>query len=281
LLAACGDDDGEAADTVAPAATEAATDTTPEPETTPPPTTAAAPETTAVGPATTPAPATSAAPATTGEPSSDQACADWIAADTAVTAFLFSGEGDADAVNAALDAAIASADGAIVDTLTELATEVQGQLADPSSDASDRTIELYDESLAWAAESCDVETIQVHGLDYHFEGIPSELTTGYKIVEFTNDGAEMHELLTIRINDGVTETIEELVELPEDEVFSKITMVNAAFAPPGVTSTVSWNLVEPGRYVTICFVPVGTVGEAPGEGPPHFTQGMVEEFTVR
>jgi hypothetical protein len=24
-----------------------------------------------------------------------------------------------------------------------------------------------------------------------------------------------------------------------------------------------------------------TVGEAPGEGPPHFTQGMIEEFTVR
>ncbi len=57
--------------------------------------------------------------------------------------FLFTGEGDADSVNAALDAAIAAAPDDIVDTITELKSEAQPQLEDPESDASDRTLELY------------------------------------------------------------------------------------------------------------------------------------------
>jgi hypothetical protein len=45
--------------------------------------------------------------------------------------------------------------------------------------------------------------------------------------------------------------------------------------------------LEPGRYVIACFLPVGATPEnmealESGElqGPPHFTQGMLEEFTV-
>ena len=49
-----------------------------------------------------------------------EACDAWIAADTAIINFLFTGEGDADSVNAALDAAIAAAPDDIVDTITDL-----------------------------------------------------------------------------------------------------------------------------------------------------------------
>ena len=44
-------------------------------------------------------------------------CDEWIAADTAVINYLFTGDGDADSVNAALDEAIAAADPEIEQTL--------------------------------------------------------------------------------------------------------------------------------------------------------------------
>lgn len=45
------------------------------------------------------------------------------------------------------------------------------------------------------------------------------------------------------------------------------------------------NIDEPGRYVAVCFIPVGTTPETPPEdfenlGPPHALQGMVAEFEV-
>ncbi len=136
------------------------------------------------------------------------------------------------------------------------------------------------DTIAWAGENCDVDTYDVTAVDYGFEGLPDELSAGYTVVDFANEGTEMHEMFALRYNDDTTETIDELFELPEEEAFSKITPVNAGFAPPGESSTVSLNLTEPGRYAIVCFIPVGTVGDAQGEGPPHFTQGMIQEFTV-
>ena len=87
-------------------------------------------------------------------------------------------------------------------------------------------------------------------------------------------------MFAMRFNDDTTETMEELFELSEEEAFSKITPINSAFASPGDTDTVSWNLTEPGRYAIVCFISVGSVGETEGDGPPHFTEGMIHEFTV-
>jgi hypothetical protein len=87
-------------------------------------------------------------------------------------------------------------------------------------------------------------------------------------------------MFAFMINDGVTESLDELFALPEDEVMGKITPVNAAFAMPGDTDTGSWNLTSPGNYAVVCFVPVGSVAETEGDGPPHFTEGMIHEFTV-
>ena len=40
----------------------------------------------------------------------------------------------------------------------------------------------------------------------------------------------------------------------------------------------------PGDYAALCFIPSGTMmhdgEEMPGDGPPHFIQGMKTEFTV-
>jgi uncharacterized cupredoxin-like copper-binding protein len=211
---------------------------------------------------------------------SAEACDAWIAADSAVINFLFTGQGDADSVNAALDATIASAPDDIVDTITELKDTAQPQLEDPESEAPERTLELYSDAIAWAGENCDVETLDVTATEYKYDGIPDELKTGYHVLNFSNEGKEQHEMFTFKVNDGVTESLDEIFALPEEEIFGKITPVNAAFAPPGESDTGSWNLTSPGSYAVVCFIPVGSVGETEGDGPPHVTEGMVHEFTV-
>jgi uncharacterized cupredoxin-like copper-binding protein len=210
----------------------------------------------------------------------DAACSTWFDADSAVISYLFTGQGDADSVNAAIDDAIAAADPAIEQTLVDLKEAAQPQFENPELDGGDETLSLYEDTITWAGENCDVATYDVSAVDYGFEGLPDELSTGYTVVNFTNTGKEMHEMFALRYNDDTTETIDELFQLPEEEAFSKITPVNAAFAPPSESNTVSWNLTEPGRYAIVCFVSVGTIGDAEGEGPPHFTQGMLHEFTV-
>jgi len=208
------------------------------------------------------------------------ACNTWIAADGAVTSYLFTGEGDTDSLNAALDAAIAAADPDIKQTMTDLKTEAQPQFNDPESEASDKTLQLYGAAIAWAGKSCDVDKIDVTAKDYKYEGIPDKMSTGYHVVNFSNEGQEQHEMFAFRINDGVTESLDEIFNLPEEEVFGKLTPVNASFAFPGKSDTGSWNLTTPGKYAVVCFIPVGSIGETEGDGPPHLAQGMRHEFTV-
>ena len=135
------------------------------------------------------------------------------------------------------------------------------------------------------------ETVEVTGVDYAFEGIDPEVAVGTEFT-FTNEGEEAHELVLMKINDGETRPIQELLELPEEEAMQAVTMKGVAVAAPGEDGeVVDGELVadEAGNYVAICFIPVGTTempegppaeGEEPS-GPPHFTRGMLTEFTVQ
>ncbi len=210
----------------------------------------------------------------------DAACNAWFEADTAVIDYLFTGQGDADSVNAALDTAIEAADPEIEQTMTDLKASAQEQIADPETEGSDETLDLYGKTITWVGDNCDVETLDVTAVDFRFEGVPDELSTGYHVVDFTNGGTENHEMFAFRIDDASIESVTDIFELPEEEVFSKITPVNAVYATPGSSDVVSWNLTEPGRYAVFCAISLGSVGDSEGDGPPHFTQGMVREFTV-
>ncbi len=210
----------------------------------------------------------------------DAACDAWFEADTAVIDYLFTGQGDADSVNAALDGAIEEADPEIEQTIIDLKAEAQAQIENPELEGSDETLDLYGKTITWVGDNCDVETLDVTAVDFRFEGVPDELSTGYHVVDFTNGGTENHEMFAFRIDDASIESVTDIFELPEEEVFSKITPVNAVYATPGSSDVVSWNLTEPGRYAVFCAISLGSVGDSEGDGPPHFTQGMVREFTV-
>lgn len=141
------------------------------------------------------------------------------------------------------------------------------------------------------------ETYEVTAVDYGYEDVPAIIAAGTTLSLVNASDAELHELIAVRLPDDETRSVEELLELPEEELetfFSED--VDVVVALPGETDApgiVSGDgvLDEPGRYAFICFIPVGAdpqalmdafqSGEEPeADGPPHFTRGMYAEVTV-
>ena len=167
----------------------------------------------------------------------------------------------------AADAAVAA--GAIDEVA---ATGDPSVLDDPAFEAANARIHAFDRG------NCGWNVEEVAATEYAFDGLPDELPAGPTSFELANDGAELHELVLVRINDGVTQTAEELLALPEEEALALVTMVpGPAFAAPGDDDYVVADL-EPGNYAAVCFVPVGATGDGPPpDGPPHALEGMVAE----
>jgi hypothetical protein len=138
--------------------------------------------------------------------------------------------------------------------------------------------------VSHAAGDCGWDTAEVTMLDYEYDA-PDTVDAGVVAFELTNDGSEVHEMIVVRRNEGVDLTWQELLDLPDDEADDLVTFVTAGFGPPGAETTAVGEL-EPGDYAMLCFIPVGATsmdeleGETPPSGPPHFTQGMIHEFTV-
>ncbi len=155
---------------------------------------------------------------------------------------------------------------------------------DPTTDAEDPfdTPAFYAalaEATAFYTEECG-ETVNVTALDYAFEGLPESLPPGetaFRLVNQTKAGEE-HEMVLLRRQEGADETIAGLLELPEEELFSKVEFTGVAFTSdePGQASLVVVDLT-PGEYIAVCNIPVGG-GE---EGEPHSARGMVHEFSVQ
>jgi hypothetical protein len=161
-----------------------------------------------------------------------------------------------------------------------------------------------------AAPGASGPQITVTGYEYAFGDLPSSVPAGTSLA-FMNTGAEVHELIVARKNDGVTESWDELIALPEEEAFQKVTTFGPLFAAPGESATfgigpagpapmTALTLDQEGEYLALCFIPQGTTElpdfsaeAAPAssvaptstesmapQGPPHFVLGMRQEFTV-
>lgn len=144
-------------------------------------------------------------------------------------------------------------------------------------------------------------TIAVTAQDYSFSGVPALVATGAELT-FTNGSAvEFHEMVVLRVADGETRSMDELLALPEAESESVAEFQGVLVASPGEAGVnpeggdPSVTLTQPGRYIIICGVPQGADPAMAEEmmmqmegaeepqlegGPPHFTLGMAAEFTV-
>jgi hypothetical protein len=145
-----------------------------------------------------------------------------------------------------------------------------------------------------------------------FTGMPTSVPVGTTLT-LQNAGTEVHEMVVAMKNPGVTQTWDELLQMPEEDVFQYITVVGGAMAAPGTTGDVPVQVSTEGEYLMVCFIPQGTYSlppmaspgasgepgasaepslvlpsaeasglESPGAsmGIPHFMLGMTQEFLV-
>lgn len=119
-------------------------------------------------------------------------------------------------------------------------------------------------------------TLEVDGVDYGFAGLPDQVDEGRVAIRFTNatEMDEAHELFVARKNDGVTESLDELLALPEDEVFQKLVPTAVVFSEIAGGEATALVDLEAGDYVAFCMIP------AIDDGAPHAMKGMAGEFTV-
>lgn len=143
--------------------------------------------------------------------------------------------------------------------------------------------ESFEALGASAADECADDEIEVTATDYAFAGLPEEMSPGTVAVTFANDGSEFHEMIVLRKNDDTGESFDEILAMTdEDAAQALVSEAGAIFAEPGATATALFNIEEPGDYIAVCFIPQGSTpeGEATASGAPHFTYGMMTEFSV-
>lgn len=151
----------------------------------------------------------------------------------------------------------------------------------------------------------EVETIVVGAFDYGYADLPGEIAAGTTIVMRNDSEGEVHEILAFRLPDDEDRSVQDLVQLPEEELMPLLDMRGVALAPPGADSTMAptppLTLEQPGRYVFLCIIPTnappdevmaavqafveagapeGEGPDYPQTGPPHFVNGMFAEVFV-
>lgn len=146
-------------------------------------------------------------------------------------------------------------------------------LQSPEYLTADRAVDEY------MLDQCGYERLEVTGVNYEYENLPDVLPAEVVAVTFSNEGDELHEVGFARINDEVTQPVEEVFASPFEELITKIDFTGLAIAPPGENDTVFFEFT-PGRYAAACFIPQGSTHDTVGTGPPHFTLGMLGELAV-
>jgi hypothetical protein len=157
-------------------------------------------------------------------------------------------------------------------TMLDIAT---ASVDDPAGFQDPEAQAAFGEFGSAAHTGCGYESVDVSAVDYAFEGVPESVPSGTASIALTNNGNEDHEMVLFRRADGETRPVDELLALPDSEVGDAVTFTAATQASPGDTGYLAADL-EAGDYIAVCFLPVGG---AP-DGPPHFTEGMVTEFSV-
>ena len=109
--------------------------------------------------------------------------------------------------------------------------------------------------------------------DYTFD-LPESLATGPMTIKVVNDGPEPHEFNLLRLADGMTlvDVVQFLTAPSGPPPFTPVGGMNGLGV--GISGYVEFDF-QPGTYVAICNIP-----SPKAEGHPHFTLGMIKQFTV-
>jgi len=157
--------------------------------------------------------------------------------------------------------------------------------------------------LALLATACGDSdgTKTVTAVDYRYKDLPKSVKSGTTLTLKNDSAKELHEMVVFRLPDGEQRSVDDLVKLPEDQQEALFQGPPAAvlLAPPGDAEVIKavgdGKLTEKGRYLVICAIPTGadpaeylkaseSSGDGPPQvagGPPHLTQGMYGQITVK
>lgn len=139
-----------------------------------------------------------------------------------------------------------------------------------------RALTVTPASGAITSEPRAVATIA--GFDFGYRIDPAITSGPGQIIKFANEGQQHHEVLVVQLPEG--KSIQDFAAAAASP--------DAATGPPPGTPMGGIGELEPGqaayfvgsfapgRYGLICFL-----ADERGDGTPHFTKGMVAEFTVR
>lgn len=167
---------------------------------------------------------------------------------------------------------------------------------DVAADPSEETAPA--EPSEEAAEGAEPETVVVLASDFEFADVPDTVPVGTKLTLHNDAPTELHELVAFRVADDEDRTLEEIMDLPQDEMQAVLgEPATVILTPPdsedAIFATGDGSLSEPGRYLLACFIPTGVDpdeylaaaadSDGPpdvGEGPPHIVHGMYAELQV-
>jgi hypothetical protein len=144
----------------------------------------------------------------------------------------------------------------------------------PDVQTADHDIDQY------MLRECGYEQIRITATDNAYQGVPTTVRSGPVGITLDNHGREAHQVLVVRINDGVTQPFSALLQSPPEQRAQAATALGSVEVDPGQVGTVFLRLA-PGRYGAGDFLAQGTTRlDAPGNGDPHYQQGLQAEFTV-
>ncbi len=181
-----------------------------------------------------------------------------------------------------LAALVAGAPDEIKDEVDEIALKVRQfrDNADPSAIDGDDFERLTGTVDAYLHENCTGAKATVKAVNYAYQGLPATLPAGTVRIEMENTSDEAHEIVVLNRKPGVTETYDQILALPEDQLEAKLDFVDATSANPGETVYMVANLPA-GDLVFLCSFGKGTTDDDdPKEAEPHFTLGMKQEVKV-
>ncbi len=113
--------------------------------------------------------------------------------------------------------------------------------------------------------------VPVTSTEYAYAGIPPEVPAGPVLLQFTNKGTELHELVVARLEGG--QTLDQLLALVETADPS-VDVLDIGFASAGPEGSTELGVVTtPGTYALFCTI----LGR---DGVGHYAKGLATTLTV-
>jgi hypothetical protein len=141
-----------------------------------------------------------------------------------------------------------------------------------TKDAS-KSANASDSTHTATATAAKPHQMTVVATDYKFDA-PDEVPSGMMTIHLVDNGSELHHVAFIKLNDGKTMAdVEQAMKTQGPMPSWAVDYGGVNPSHPGGGMSTTTQMLEPGNYVMLCFIPSA-------DGTPHFAKGMVRPLKV-